>query len=104
MGCSPVRKDIKVESKTKGKNDISINIMGKSDENESTNTYKNSSCDSHSSKKDTLDNYSIIQKFNTKVENSFKVMSKIKQEIFVMKIIQKLELKTLNYLQMSSII
>ena len=91
MGCSPVRKDIKVESKTKGKNDISINIMGNSDENESTNTYKNSSCDSHLSKKDTLDNYSIIQKFNTKVGNSFKVMSKIKQEIFVMKIIQKIE-------------
>ena len=59
MGCSPVSKDIKIESKTKVKNDISLNMMGNSDENESINTYKNSffNCDSHSSNKDTLDNY-----------------------------------------------
>ena len=35
MGCSPVSKDIKIESKTKVKNDISLNMMGNSDENES---------------------------------------------------------------------
>ena len=32
MGCSPVSKDIKIESKTKVKNDISLNMMGNSDE------------------------------------------------------------------------
>lgn len=87
MGCAPISKDIKIASKTKVKSDYAINICN-SNEKESTNTYK-SNDDIHSIKRNTVDmNYSIIQKFNTKIKNSYKVMSKVKQEICVMKIIQ----------------
>ena len=97
MGCFPVNKNIKVKSQNQIKTSDNVaknNIVLEG--NESTNTHKLTlqENDIKHINKEKLENvYSIVQKCNTKIANSFKVISKLKQDIFIMKIVKKDKIK-----------
>lgn len=103
MGCFPINKAIVVQkqSQVKTSNCLTNNAMSLANESNNTNKLnlieKNNKQNQILPSEDKIENkYLILQRFNSMIPNSFKLMTKIKQELFIMKKISK---KTIEHLK-----
>ena len=90
MGCFPINKAIVVQkqSQVKTSNCLTNNAMSLANESNNTNKLnlieKNNKQNQILPSEDKIENkYLILQRFNSMIPNSFKLMTKIKQELFI---------------------
>ena len=103
MGCFPINKAIVVQkqSQVKTSNCLTNNVMSLANESKITNKLnlieKNNKQNQILPSEDKIENkYLILQRFNSMIPNSFKLMTKIKQELFIMKKISKKKIEHLK--------
>lgn len=103
MGCFPINKEIVVQKENKAKTSNCLTNNAISLPNESNNTNKINLIEKNNEQtqvlpsEDKIENkYLILQRFNSMIPNSFKLMTKIKQELFIMKKINKKKIEHLT--------